>query len=75
MPHNAPHHLPAEAGEARCSRSGACGCWASLYAASTEVLLERLSSLTADEQKQLILRHADDSNALPLCFPWQELLN
>src|SRR5581483_390881 len=24
---NAPHHLPAEAGEARCSRSGACGCW------------------------------------------------
>jgi hypothetical protein len=23
---NAPHHLPAEAGEARCSRSGACGC-------------------------------------------------
>lgn len=26
---NAPHHLPAEAGEVRCSRSGACGCWAS----------------------------------------------
>ena len=26
---NAPHHLPAEAGAVRCSRSGACGCWAS----------------------------------------------
>jgi hypothetical protein len=22
------HHLPAKAGETRCSRSGACGCWA-----------------------------------------------
>jgi hypothetical protein len=28
MTPNGPHHLPAEAGEARCSRSGACGCWA-----------------------------------------------
>jgi hypothetical protein len=28
-PPHAPHHLPAEAGEARCSRSGACRCWAS----------------------------------------------
>jgi hypothetical protein len=28
MPHNALHHLPAEAGEARWSRSGACGCYA-----------------------------------------------
>ena len=28
--HNAPHHLPAKAGEARCSRSGACGCWAAI---------------------------------------------
>src|SRR6478672_7844825 len=27
---NASHHLPTEAGEARCSRSGACGCYASL---------------------------------------------
>jgi hypothetical protein len=27
LPPNAPHHLPAEAGQARCSRSGACGCW------------------------------------------------
>src|SRR5438034_6864010 len=25
---NASHHLPAEAGKARCSRSGACGCYA-----------------------------------------------
>ena len=28
---NAPHHLPAEAREARCSRSGACGSYAALW--------------------------------------------
>lgn len=27
---NGPHHLPAQADEARCSRSGACGCYAAL---------------------------------------------
>ena len=31
MPHNAPHHLRAEAGEARCSRSGGCGCYAAFW--------------------------------------------
>jgi hypothetical protein len=29
MTPNAPHHLPAKAGKACCSRSGECGCWAS----------------------------------------------
>jgi len=28
---NVPHHLPAKVGEARCSRSGACGCYAAFW--------------------------------------------
>ncbi|OGA35208.1 MAG: hypothetical protein A3G80_10745 [Betaproteobacteria bacterium RIFCSPLOWO2_12_FULL_62_13b] len=45
----------------------------SLHAASAEVLLERLASL-ADKHKQLIFRHTDDSNALALCFRWQDAI-
>ena len=33
---NVPHHLPAEASEVRCSRLGACGCYAAFALSSIQ---------------------------------------
>ncbi len=45
-PINAVHHLPAEAGEAPCSRSGTCGCYAASWLMQPPVVHFRPEEVT-----------------------------
>src|SRR5262245_23719648 len=55
---NAPHHLPVEAGEARCSRSSACGCYAARAYAGLLIVWLRPRKRTLSSQSTRVLQNS-----------------